>query len=257
MANHEEEMLDLEPGDVIHLPDSNRVLLITSNRNSLKPEFTGSAYNNSHNYWWFSEKEDVYKLFISDYFSCNAKPGPRYQSEGSYSGEWFRKFILDPAFSKAKQDNIRLFVNLDGVVGYSSGFLKECFGELAKAYPKQLSKYLVLECDDKPDLVREIQDMVKDYEPEQKYIPKGISYKVGGSSVAYVDGDILDSGAARRQVRGARELCERSNPNGNGWFSEKRTYTPKKNGKSGEDKKGKSKGKPTGFKPVPDPYERK
>lgn len=60
------------------------------------------------------------------------KPGARYESQGSNSGEKFRNQILYPKFIEAMEKNEELIVNLDGGYGYGSSFLEEAFGGLIR-----------------------------------------------------------------------------------------------------------------------------
>lgn len=65
------------------------------------------------------------------------KPGARYESQGSNSGEKFRDTILYPKFIKAIENNDTLVVNLDGGYGYGSSFLEETFGGLVRRLKKE------------------------------------------------------------------------------------------------------------------------
>lgn len=65
------------------------------------------------------------------------KPGARYESQGSNSGEKFRDTILYPKFLEAIAKNERLIVNLDGGYGYGSSFLEETFGGLVRKLKKE------------------------------------------------------------------------------------------------------------------------
>ena len=59
-------------------------------------------------------------------------PGPRYISEGKFSGEEFRINILSPKLKDAIKNNEKLLVDLDGVSGYGTSFLEESFGGLIR-----------------------------------------------------------------------------------------------------------------------------
>lgn len=56
-------------------------------------------------------------------------PGARFKRISEYSGEEFRDNYLIPALN---QDD-KVTVDLDGVVGYGSSFLEEVFGGLVRA----------------------------------------------------------------------------------------------------------------------------
>ena len=56
-------------------------------------------------------------------------PGGRNVCDGEFSGEEFRKRILEPAFAGSEDE---IVVNLDGTFGYPPSFLEEAFGGLAR-----------------------------------------------------------------------------------------------------------------------------
>lgn len=55
-------------------------------------------------------------------------PAGRYESDGPYSGEAFRKRVIEPHLKKGEA----LTIDLDGVLGYGSSFLEEAFGGLIR-----------------------------------------------------------------------------------------------------------------------------
>ena len=59
-------------------------------------------------------------------------PGPRYISEGPFSGEDFRNIILCPRIREAIENNEKLIIVLDGTHGYGTSFLEEAFGGLIR-----------------------------------------------------------------------------------------------------------------------------
>lgn len=61
-------------------------------------------------------------------------PGPRYEWQGKNSGEFFLREFLRPSFIKAEQSLETLQIDLDGTEGYSSAFLDESFGGLAREF---------------------------------------------------------------------------------------------------------------------------
>ncbi|MCH5329340.1 MAG: STAS-like domain-containing protein [Alistipes sp.] len=69
-------------------------------------------------------------LKISTDFSDT--PGPRYITEGLYSGQQFRVEILFPKLTEAINNNEKLVVDLDGAEGYGTSFLEESFGGLIR-----------------------------------------------------------------------------------------------------------------------------
>ncbi|MDH0901409.1 STAS-like domain-containing protein [Comamonas aquatica] len=56
-------------------------------------------------------------------------PGGRFKRISEYSGEEFRDKLLIPALN----EDGKVIVDLDGVVGYGSSFLEEVFGGLVRA----------------------------------------------------------------------------------------------------------------------------
>ena len=86
-------------------------------------------------------------------------PGPRYKSEGDFSGELFRETILLPRFQEALASGSRLHIDLDGAEGYSTSFLEEAFGGLARCLRSSASVLEVLDLtsSDEPYLVDEIK----------------------------------------------------------------------------------------------------
>jgi hypothetical protein len=90
-------------------------------------------------------------------------PGPRFQSEGPWSGEAFRTEQLEPWFKEAQLQGSKLFVDLDGGYGYAPSFLEEAFGGLARLYgsAKVLSG-LELKSDEEPYLKDRVQKYISE-----------------------------------------------------------------------------------------------
>lgn len=59
-------------------------------------------------------------------------PGGRYEDDGPFSGEEFRKSILVPALIEAQGTGGKLVVDIDGVIGFAASFLEEAFGGLVR-----------------------------------------------------------------------------------------------------------------------------
>lgn len=70
------------------------------------------------------------KIKIAKDFSTS--PGPRYEIEGEWSGEVFRKTILYPQMKSAIENGTKIIVDLDGTAGYGTSFLEEAFGGLIR-----------------------------------------------------------------------------------------------------------------------------
>ena len=88
-------------------------------------------------------------LSIADSFS--RFPAGRYREDGPFNGTKFRDEILIPKLREASNSGDKLVVLLDGVVAYSSSFLEEVFGGLARARllpPDRLQSTLVIRAND-------------------------------------------------------------------------------------------------------------
>ena len=87
----------------------------------------------------------TFRIHIAKDFS--RFPAGRYEKDGQFSGEVFRRRLLVPALSK----HSHVSVNLDGTLGYGSSFLEEAFGGLVRKEgfaADELHRRLVLESDD-------------------------------------------------------------------------------------------------------------
>ena len=69
-------------------------------------------------------------------------PGPRYEREGDWSGELFRKNIFFPLMNQAINEDKMLIVDLDGTAGYGTSFLEEIFGGLIREHNLDYDKIL-------------------------------------------------------------------------------------------------------------------
>lgn len=84
-------------------------------------------------------------------------PGGRNITEGPFSGEDFRKKVLEPFFKNKKNGDI-LVIDLNDLNGYPSSFFEEAFGGIARIYkPEEVLKSIKFNCTDDP-LV--IDDMI-------------------------------------------------------------------------------------------------
>ena len=84
-------------------------------------------------------------------------PAGRFLTDGPYSGEAFRKRILEPAI----RDGKHLTLDLDGTRGYGSSFLEEAFGGLVRAgfSAERIKTFIELKSKDS-SLIQEIWDYV-------------------------------------------------------------------------------------------------
>ena len=89
-------------------------------------------------------------------------PGGRYISEGAYSGEHFRKTILEPAFDRANNEGRILVVVLDGGYGYSPSFLEEAFGGLVRKTKDVRVAQIEIVSEEEPEQVEKIKGYIND-----------------------------------------------------------------------------------------------
>lgn len=90
-------------------------------------------------------------------------PGPRYIKEGSYSGEEFRKNVLEPKFEQILKSNGKIIIDLDGTFGYGTSFLEEVFGGLARKYSNiNVMDNLEIISEEEPYLINDINKYVKE-----------------------------------------------------------------------------------------------
>ena len=64
------------------------------------------------------------------------KPGGRLRTDGRFSGEEFREVWLEPHFVDPNNKS-KVVIVLDGAEGYSTSFLEEAFGGLARKFGVQ------------------------------------------------------------------------------------------------------------------------
>lgn len=81
-------------------------------------------------------KEKVVIHIAKDFSST---PGFRYKIDGPYSGEEFRKELLEPHFLDRNSDCL-IEVNFDGVAGFATSFLEEAFGGLVRTFGQEICK---------------------------------------------------------------------------------------------------------------------
>jgi len=89
-------------------------------------------------------------------------PGPRFITEGKFSGEQFREEVLNKKFSQALRESVVLYIDLDGGYGYAPSFLEEAFGGLAREYGVQpVSNTLKFKSDEEPLLISDIDGYIR------------------------------------------------------------------------------------------------
>lgn len=81
----------------------------------------------------------------------STRPGPRYRSQGEFSGEEFFEKCLNEWFCEARESGRTLRVVLDGTDGYLSSFIDEAFGRLVYTYGiDEVNRILELVSDEEP-----------------------------------------------------------------------------------------------------------
>jgi len=86
-------------------------------------------------------------------------PGGRYEKDGKFSGEEFRRKLLEPHF--INDQKIKITINFDNAEGYSTAFLEEAFGGLVRIYGKDkvLTSIFFISNED-PLLIEEINNYI-------------------------------------------------------------------------------------------------
>lgn len=96
-------------------------------------------------------------------------PGPRFKTQGDYSGEEFREDLLIPKFEESLKNNEKLIINFDGTFGYPTSFLEEAFGGLKEKYDKKLIlKTLDFISNDEIGLIDEVKGYIESDERKTK-----------------------------------------------------------------------------------------
>jgi hypothetical protein len=107
--------------------------------------------------------------FLSVARDFSRTPGARYQSEGDFSGELFRKELLVPAVRRAILEKRKLTVDLDGTAGYATSFLEEAFGGLIRregVSAADLKGILVFKSHEEDYLVDDVWNYIEEARPE-------------------------------------------------------------------------------------------
>ena len=91
-------------------------------------------------------------------------PGAKSRSDGPFSGEEFREKILMPLFENGS-DKDKIHIDLDGVDGYTSSFLKEAFGGLARMVgPDKVKKRIAFKSTEFGYMISKIDEFISDCE---------------------------------------------------------------------------------------------
>ena len=102
--------------------------------------------------------KDKTTISIAKHFSMT--PGPRYPSEGKYSGEECREVLIYPNYRLAVADDKHLEINLDGTNGYGLSFLDEVFAGLILYHGVKFEEFeqrVTIISTEVPSLLREIR----------------------------------------------------------------------------------------------------
>ena len=75
-------------------------------------------------------------------------PGGRYAREGLASGEEFRTRVLEPILDR--NEEARVLVDLDSAAGFTSSFLEEAFGGLARRYGPSVRRRVFVRAPEHP-----------------------------------------------------------------------------------------------------------
>lgn len=105
------------------------------------------------------------KIKISILNDFSPTPGPRYISEGKFSGEEFRQKILFPKVSEAINNGIPFEVDLDGTAGYGTSFLEESFGGLIRIHNlpyERIKELMTLTSKEEDYLIDDVKQYLKD-----------------------------------------------------------------------------------------------
>jgi hypothetical protein len=96
-------------------------------------------------------------------------PGPRYNWQGTKSGQDFLETQLLALFDQAVSEDMTLIINLDKTVGYGSSFLEESFGGLTRERGiDKVEKHLSFISLEEDFLIDEINDYISDASKQNK-----------------------------------------------------------------------------------------
>ena len=101
------------------------------------------------------------RIYINVVEVFSDSPGGRYEFEGAFSGELFRRKFLYPKLNEAMCGSKILVVNLDGAYGYGCAFLEEAFGGLIREEGEllmEINRHLEIISEEEPGLIEEIQN---------------------------------------------------------------------------------------------------
>jgi len=86
-------------------------------------------------------------------------PGPRLKKQGKFSGEEFRKLLVEKLL-----DADLLYVDLDGTSGFGSSFLDEAFGGLIRSEGMsrdEVKKRIIIKSEMDPSYKDEVEEAIE------------------------------------------------------------------------------------------------
>lgn len=99
-----------------------------------------------------NSKEGGYHIYVADWTTT---PGARYKTDGPDSGDAFWDEVVSHGVCAAQELGTALVIHLDGVAGYSTGFLSEAF----RRVPTSLQLNFVSH--DEPQLLGVLADILR------------------------------------------------------------------------------------------------
>jgi hypothetical protein len=88
-------------------------------------------------------------------------PGARDYEDGKDSGQEFYEKLLKNKFQEAKDADLKLIVDLDGVEGYPSSFLSESFGLLGNEFgADEVWNRLIIISEEVPKYIKKINKYI-------------------------------------------------------------------------------------------------
>lgn len=88
-------------------------------------------------------------------------PGARDYDDGKDSGQEFFETLLKKKFIQAKEADLKLKIDLDGVEGYPSSFLSESFGLLGNEFgADEVWNRLIILSNEVPKYIKKIKEYI-------------------------------------------------------------------------------------------------
>ncbi len=99
--------------------------------------------------------------FIKDF---TPYPGGRSRKVGDGSAEEFYEDVLQPRYTNAKENDVKISIDLDGAAGYAGSFLDEAFGRLGHEFGlEDVKARLEIVSTEEPYLVEDIFQSVAEW----------------------------------------------------------------------------------------------